>query len=136
MKTRAKRRGARGVLTAGFSGSVRWRDGLAVASSLSVQWLAVRAFLGGSPVVVTVTMGLRHSRDAPRPVARARAAAKQRGGVELKLAGGNGENGREVASGILFIRARFLACATRSPRRFYLQFEACLFFSWDLRKIS
>jgi hypothetical protein len=47
-----------------------------------------------------------------------------------------GKNGREVARGVLFIRVGFLACATRSPLQFYLHFEACLFFSWDLRKIS
>jgi hypothetical protein len=46
---------------------------------------------------------------------------------------GKWEGGRQ---GVLFIRSRFLACATRSPRRFYLQFEACMFFSWDLWKIS
>jgi hypothetical protein len=96
----------------------------------------VTAALGGSPTAVTVTTGSRHSGDATWPVARPRAAAKRCGGVELELADGNGENGREVTRGVLFMRAGFLACATRSPLQFYLQFEACLFFSLDLRKIS
>jgi hypothetical protein len=46
------------------------------------------------------------------------------------------KNGREVTKGVLFIRAWFLACLAWSPHHFFLQFEACLFFSWDLRKIS
>jgi hypothetical protein len=80
-----------GVLTKGFSGSGRRWDGLAASFSLPVGWLMVRAALGGSPATVIVTMGSRHSGDAPWPVARPRAVAKQRGGVEPELAGGNGE---------------------------------------------
>jgi hypothetical protein len=77
MKTSAKQRGGKGgVLTVGFSGSGRWRDWLAAASSLSVRWLTVRVALSGSPMVVIDTTRSRHSGDAPWPVARTRAVAK------------------------------------------------------------
>jgi hypothetical protein len=92
MKTCAKRRGGNwGVLTKGFSGSGRWWDGLAASFSLPMGWLMVRAALGGSPAAVIVTMGSRHSGDAPWPVVRPQAVAKQRDGVEPELAGSNGE---------------------------------------------
>jgi hypothetical protein len=49
----------------------------------------VRVALIGSSTAVTVATGSRHSGDAPWPIARARAATKRRGGVELEFAGGN-----------------------------------------------
>jgi hypothetical protein len=68
----------------------------------------------------------------------ARTTAERRDSVELERAGDNGENGRVATAGggVLFIRAGFLVCSTRNPRRFYPQFEARLIFGWDLWKIS
>jgi hypothetical protein len=77
------------------------------------------------------------SSDALLPKEGAQDVAKWHNDVELELAGNNvkkQEGG--CRGGVLFIRVGFLTCAARSPRRFYLQFEACLIFGWDSRKIS
>jgi hypothetical protein len=127
-----------GELTWGVLEHGRWRIGMAAVGGFSVWGWAAAAILGGSPVAVAVKMGSTAPSDAPWPVARARAVAKRLDAAKLKLAGDNGEKweGGHQGWGVQFLRVGFIACAARSPHRFYLQFEARLIFGWDSRKIS
>jgi hypothetical protein len=71
--------------------SRRRRLGLVAVRCFSVQWRLVVVILEGPSVAVVSKMGSTAPDDAPWPVARAWAAAKWCGGVELELVGNNGE---------------------------------------------
>jgi hypothetical protein len=56
--------GARGILTAGFTGSRRRREGLAAAVFYSKRWLLVGAIHDVSPLALKVKTGSRHAGEA------------------------------------------------------------------------
>jgi hypothetical protein len=65
MQSSAKQRGVMGILTGGFTGSRRRREGLVVARSFSAPMRPVVVTSGGPPVEGRGKMKSPSSREAP-----------------------------------------------------------------------
>jgi hypothetical protein len=72
--------GGRGILTAGFTGSRRRREGLAAAVFYSKQRLSVGAIHDVSPSALKVKTGSRHAGEASCTSGQAREATISRDG--------------------------------------------------------